>query len=564
MKIPYVLLDFSSDVTNMSSQWDMTLIKDLLDGKLWQAAEGYQFKQWSVDEFKLPNDGAVLVIPARQNAELVNRNRIQNYISELDWCVLILVGDEERTFDYQALNHSNMKVWLMQPKPDDKADFYLGSGYTPHLKKLLPELKPQYDLKPYDWSFMGQNNHVRRNIAAEQMTAIEPREDWAAYLLMTDGFTQGKERADYCQILAGSKAVPAPSGIASPDSFRVFEALEAGAVPIADDISALWSDEGYWRKVFEGEDVPFKIISDYANLEGYLADIIRDYPQYQNRVFAWWQGYKRKMAYTLSQHVHEVSGIDYPHDEVRHKITVIVLTSPIKSHPSTEVIERTINDMQAVLPGCEILIGVDGVRAEQEDYRPRYEEYKKALLWKCSNEWSNVVPVIFEEHMHQAAMTRKLLTMVNTETIMFVEHDTALAPDFEYDWDKFLKAIETGSAYTIRFHFEATIPEPHKPMMIGEVEDICGVPLLRTSQWSQRPHLSSTVFYRDMMDRYFTDESRTMIEDKVHGFPAEAYIADGLLGWYNWRLWIYHPDGHIKRSYTSDGRGDDPKYEMRF
>jgi hypothetical protein len=34
------------------------------------------------------------------------------------------------------------------------------------------------------------------------------------------------------------------------------------------------------------------------------------------------------------------------------------------------------------------------------------------------------------------------------------------------------------------------------------------------------------------------------------------------MGWYNWRLWIYTPEGNIKRSYHLDGRGGDPKFEM--
>lgn len=571
MKIPYVFLNFNKDVSG-SDYWDMQLIKDMLSGEMWQPSQGYEFGETSavvLDDGSLWKSdgvavkGGVIVIPARHNIGHVKD--VQRFIDKLEWCVLILCGDEERLFDYQHLKHPKMKVWLMQPKPDDQADFYLGSGYTPHLKQYVKHTFTPYVTKPFQWSFMGQNNHVRRQLCADMLEKIEPREDWECHLLLTDGFTQGEDKEMYVKIMASSKAVPAPSGIASPDSFRLFEALEAGCVPIADDISLNWEHEGYWRKVFTDEDIPFKVLSDYANLEGYIADVVRDYPALQNKVFAWWQGYKRKMVYKLCEHINELSGLPYIQDTPASKITIIILTSPIKKHPSTIVIDQTIRDLRAVLPKCEIIIGIDGVRPEQEDYRANYEHYKKALLWKCNNEWSNVLPIVFEEHMHQAAMTRQLLKLVKTETILFVEHDTALCPDFEYDWDRFIQAIETGEAYTIRFHFEKQIPDEHSHLMIGEVEEVCGLPMIRTAQWSQRPHLSSTVFYRDMMDRYFTDESRTMIEDKVHGFPHEAYLRDGLMGWQLWRLWIYHPtDGNIKRSYTTDGRGDDPKYDMVF
>lgn len=557
MKIPYTLLDFSGEVKSMDSQWDMTLLKDILQGNTWQPAQGYEFVEDSSDGFTARNKGGVIIIPARQNAG--KEYYIQGYLKGLEWCVVILIGDEERSFDYKKLEHPKMKLWLMHPALEDKADYYLGSGYTPHTRGVHGDFD-----KPLDWSFMGQNNHSRRQEAIDVLDKMLNREDIKGYLETSDGFTRGVEKETYISLTAQSKAVPAPSGIASPDSFRVYEALELGAVPIADDISNLITKAGYWRKIFGEHDIPFKVLTDYANLEGYIGDIVRDYPSYNNKVFAWWQGVKRDIVYKLNEHVHELSGIDYPNNDIRHKITVLILTSPIADHPSTKIIDQTISDLRKVLPDCEIIIGIDGVRTEQEDYRERYELYKQHFLWKCNNEWTNILPVVFDNHMHQAAMTRQLLKLVKTPTLLFVEHDTALAPDFEYDWEKFVQAIETGSVYTIRFHFEAVIPEEHKHMMIGEVEDICGLPLLKTSQWSQRPHLSSTVFYRDMMDRYFTDDSRTMIEDKVHGYPAEAYRTDGLLGWYNWRLWIYHPERNIKRSYTTDGRGNDPKYEMVF
>jgi hypothetical protein len=565
MKIPYTLLDFSGEVKTIASQWDMALIKDLLDCKIWQPAQGYEFFE-ETDRSKIGeySDGAITIIPARQNAQYLDK--VQDWIECLGWTVLIIVGDEERSFDYTKLKHPNMKVWLMQPKLDDKADFFIGSGYAPFTRELIAQNKPFYMDKLGDWFFAGQVNHPRRKQAVDILKQIEERESLSGKLVETNGFTQGLTHDTYCALLANNKAVPCPSGIQSPDSFRVYEALEAGAVPIADDISTvLIHESGYWRKVFNGEDVPFKILDDYANLEGYILDIQREYPAYSNKVFAWWVGYKRRMAYVLNEQVHELSGIEYSDNGISNKITVIIPTSPIKSHPDTKVIDQSIRDIRTVLPECEIIIGIDGVRPEQEHYRERYEQYKRTLLWKTNYEWSNVVPVIFDEHMHQALMTKELLKMVRTPTLLFIEHDTALTPDFEFDWQSFVKVIEDGEANIIRFHFEAMIPSDHKDLMIGDVERINNMPLLKTMQWSQRPHLASTVFYKDMLERYFTDQSRTMIEDVVHGKVIEDCQNDGMMGWYKWRLWIYYPDnGNIKRSYTTDGREDDPKFEMVF
>jgi hypothetical protein len=53
-----------------------------------------------------------------------------------------------------------------------------------------------------------------------------------------------------------------------------------------------------------------------------------------------------------------------------------------------------------------------------------------------------------------------------------------------------------------------------------------------------------------------------MIEDVVHGLVIEDCRRDAVMGWYAWRLWIYTPEGNIKRSYHLDGRGSDLKYDM--
>lgn len=572
MKIPVVYFNLNPEASAID-YWDMAMIKDMLSGKMWQPALGYEFEYLeSYDLLPLPqyNNGAVVVIPARQNHGF--ETEVNKFINLLDWCVILLCGDEAREFDTSKLTHPNKKVWLMQPTPLDQADYYMGSGYTPHLKQTPTEYKgtaeKAYLNKELDWYFAGQNNHIRRSLAANVLRKMLNRDDIKGNLLETDGFTHGVAREIYSLNVFAAKAIPSPSGIESPDSFRVYEALEAGAVPIADDISKQWPEPGYWAKAFNDEPLPFKVLTDYENLEGYICDIVRDYPRMQNTTFAWWQNYKRKMVYKLQEHVNEISGLPYIQDTVSSKITILVMTSPIKSHPDTKIIDQCIADMRTVLPDCEILIGIDGVRPEQEHYRERYEQYKERLLWKCNNVWSNVNPVVFEEHMHQAAMTRELLRMVKTETILFVEHDTPLCPDFYYEWDDLVKCIESGEAYTIRFLHEADVLAVHKHLMIGEPEMVGSQKLWRTSQWSNRPHLSSTAFYRSMIGTYFNDESRTFIEDKVHGYPDEAYRTEGMQGWYQWRIWIYYPsygnDKNIKRSYNLDGRGDDPKYEVRF
>jgi len=90
---------------------------------------------------------------------------------------------------------------------------------------------------------------------------------------------------------------PAPSGAVSPDSFRLYEALEAHTIPIADDISPTHDSAGYWRLVFP--DAPFPILDSYEQLPGYIEDQLKAWPANANQIAAWWTRQKRTMARNL-------------------------------------------------------------------------------------------------------------------------------------------------------------------------------------------------------------------------------------------------------------------------
>lgn len=238
--------------------------------------------------------------------------------------------------------------------------------------------------------------------------------------------------------------------------------------------------------------------------------------------------------------------------------TVLIPTSPIPSNPSLDIILETIDSIRAHTDN-EILIMIDGVRPEQENMKPDYQEFTRRLLAE-TNVRKNITPILFEEHMHQSGMTRKTLPLVKTDKILFVEHDTPITPDRKIPFDKLAKAIDDGKANLIRLHHEALILDVHKYLMIGESED----DLSPTIQWSQRPHLASKSFYEKIVNEYIPIEAKTMIEDCMYGKLEEAYRHRGKVGWNDFKVWIYTPKGDIKRSYHTDGREGLPKYEETF
>lgn len=226
-------------------------------------------------------------------------------------------------------------------------------------------------------------------------------------------------------------------------------------------------------------------------------------------------------------------------------ITAIIPVSAIPTHPSSEILDETIKSVRERLPEIEIILMFDGVADAKTTLKDNYELFKQNMLWRIEHEMENVTPLVFEKHMHQSLMMIEALKIVRTPTILFLEQDTPLHNEIPFE--KLIEPITTGYIDVIRFHFEAQVHPEHEYLMLDkEPIDILGVPFLRTRQWSQRPHLASTNWYRAMVDKYFDDQPR-FIEHILYGRIVEGNFEE-------FKVHIYAPDGTLVRSKHLDGR----------
>lgn len=227
-------------------------------------------------------------------------------------------------------------------------------------------------------------------------------------------------------------------------------------------------------------------------------------------------------------------------------ITAIIPVSAMPTHPSTEVLDVTIDSIRTRLPDSEIVIMFDAVPAWLAELEPAYEKFKQTMLWKI-NFMDNCTPLIFDTPSHQSLMTKRALEIIRTPLLLWSEQDTPLHNDIPFAGLE--PIVLTGYANTIRFHFEATIPEAHTHLMLDQSPiDILGQPFIRTRQWSGRPHLSSVKYYKEMAGKYFDDQPR-FIEHILYGI-----IAEGGDNYDEHRLHIYAPSKTLVRSKHLDGR----------
>lgn len=263
------------------NQWDQNMLDRLFANQLYPT--GLEFTR--VEGYPNKVDGCILIIPGQYWCH--RAREISESLSRYEWVVIIKTGDEEGLLDPYQIYHRNCRWWVQTPQVGteyDEGTRFFGVGYTPHFNNL------KFQNRDTDVFLSAQNTHKRRHDCFDHVTRAKGKKMVQA----TESFTAGMDPAEYALWMSAAKVAPAPSGVTSPDSFRVYEALEAHTIPIADDISPSYDSAGYWRMVFP--DAPFPILDTYDQLPGYIEDQLKAWPANANRITAWWMRQKRAMS----------------------------------------------------------------------------------------------------------------------------------------------------------------------------------------------------------------------------------------------------------------------------
>lgn len=277
--------------------WDQGLLEDL-------------FKQLNVnhyigfDNFAAHSEGAVVIVNGRTH--ITHAEEINKDIAGLAWCLFIDTGDEEATFPWRDIKHPVMRVWMMLPRMTEHNDthFKLPNGYRPETRETLKAIGMQE--RTIDYSFVGQVNHERREQCVQVAQQFHPMYP-SAVIKGTAGFGQeALKYPAYMTVMAQSKIVLCPSGVESPDNFRLYEALEAGSLPVVDAMSTNFKTPGFWKYLF-GNDIPFPIVDYWDAWPDMIPRLLSNHVELSNRCFAWWQLQKRKLKWQLIDDVRELS-----------------------------------------------------------------------------------------------------------------------------------------------------------------------------------------------------------------------------------------------------------------
>lgn len=301
-KIPVVWLSLHDHVLPRG-QWDDQILEDLFAGEFGDL--GCELKHYEFDKVPaLGTNGGILIVHARHHADEFSVEEVGAQVTRLgkeNGCILILVGDEASVFPLDKLDTGTTptKVWVMDPRPDrhQEADRYLINGYAPAIKKFTDT--PEKDL---DWFFAGQSGHPKREQMIGAIQGLENGE-----LIVTEGFTEGLPSDEYYSKLARAKIALCPAGPHTPDTFRLWEALELGCIPIVDrKPSRQGYPDGFWEFML-GEVPPFVFVDDWNDIKKLIPQVLKDWRSKSIECSAWWKRHKRKMVKELKADIYTLS-----------------------------------------------------------------------------------------------------------------------------------------------------------------------------------------------------------------------------------------------------------------
>ena len=230
-------------------------------------------------------------------------------------------------------------------------------------------------------------------------------------------------------------------------------------------------------------------------------------------------------------------------------VTAVVLTSPVASNPSTNIIDTTLDSIRFWFPEIDIDLMFDGVRPEQSKMALDYRTFYHRVMLEC-RKGVRLFPSF--AHRHQIGAMRDFIKSCDTPYIFFCEHDTPLVTDEYIPVNQLIDGLAKGEFDFVRFLPEAKIHPEHEHLMCGSMV-VNGIPLRKTIQFSARPHLATKKFYERALAR-FTPCANCFVEDRMHSICQEE-------PWDDWRMVIFEPSGNAKRSLHLDGRAGVEKFD---
>jgi len=119
--------------------------------------------------------------------------------------------------------------------------------------------------RKYDWSWMGQFDPYRRVDFKMAIDSLKQNKELKNRVLWYEGWNNGESTESYCDTVNQTKVMPIPRGSASLESFRFFEAMKCGCIPVCVNQPSV----DFYRVA------PYFSISSWAHVEEFIQSLVK-------------------------------------------------------------------------------------------------------------------------------------------------------------------------------------------------------------------------------------------------------------------------------------------------
>jgi hypothetical protein len=160
--------------------------------------------------------------------------------------------------------------------------------------------------KKYIWCFIGQ---VHAQGARAEMIESLKKTEGEYYCNVNSTWQSGDSLStqDYKKILQQSIFVPCPRGNSNPETFRLYEALEVGSIPIVER-------DDYWNSLF-GDDHPLIQVSDWNKAVNDIIALSKEtewQEEYSQKLVSWWNSQKNSLKQKIKTTIDQPKIIEKP------------------------------------------------------------------------------------------------------------------------------------------------------------------------------------------------------------------------------------------------------------
>jgi len=230
---------------------------------------------------------------------ITNNSKAYEYIHRLskngNKFGVVLLSDETLEEPMFYLEDSNClfaaRNYFSPKYYQDPKVFTFPLGYRHCFEHFVKETKKASDRR-LAWSFAG-------SLKADRSTAINCFTKLRPYQLnVCESFNDPKQLTtqEYAQVMADSVFAIAPQGGYNIDSFRIYEALEAGTIPVVMNSTTYFQVKpSYWHVIFQGEvEMPFVRADSWDEAADKCAKIIHEgrLDEVQAECRAFWDKWK--------------------------------------------------------------------------------------------------------------------------------------------------------------------------------------------------------------------------------------------------------------------------------